>query len=168
MTYQNRHADFALAISCVVNCKSSVKVAIAQVHALTDRIGVSMRKVHVLFGCHISESKIIFGGSSGNSFRDVSAARSLRCIPQAPSTDRRKDESRLQDSSFVQGVSRSEASSAKCPCISTRKRDSQLLGPEQGYGKGTHPMITICHSRMLSSSTRPAENPSTGFFCRSK
>lgn len=28
-------------------------------------------------------------------------------------------------------------------------------------------MITICHSRMLSSSTRPAENPSTGLFCSS-
>jgi hypothetical protein len=28
-------------------------------------------------------------------------------------------------------------------------------------------MITICHSRILSSSTNPALNPSTGFFCNS-
>ena len=27
------------------------------------------------------------------------------------------------------------------------------------------PMMTICHSSMLLSSTRPALNPSTGFFC---
>ena len=31
-----------------------------------------------------------------------------------------------------------------------------------------HPMMTICHSRIFSSSTKPALNPSTGFFSRSK
>lgn len=35
------------------------------------------------------------------------------------------------------------------------------------HGAPTHPMMTIDHSRMLSSSTRPALNPSTGFFWRS-
>jgi len=80
----------------------------------------------------------------------------LEKVRGIPDTHVREDETSFQDSAFVQRV-----------CRSANKYSNQMFGWRKSGRSSTHPMMTICHSNMFSSSTSPALKPSTGFFCSS-
>jgi len=97
----------------------------------------------VLFGCHISVKNFIFGGLKGKSGGKFKVA-----LKNPPSYK------------VSGGLSNQFTSASSIP----KQRGVRV--DEEGCEE-TDPKIVISHSKTLSSSTKPAEKPSTGCFLNS-
>ena len=99
-------------------------------------------------------------GSPGNEPERGWAARTVRVphlgeelhLGRSEGEIGRESHDRAQERALVQRIGRAVRKRVSCSCLlRERRRDS-------------YPKMVISHSKMLSSSTNPAENPSTGFL----